>query len=68
MTENRQWSILMPEILHLTLKRKYFAQIANKQKRTEFRKRKLYWRKRLEGRKIDAILFRNGYGKTSPKC
>jgi hypothetical protein len=57
----------MPEILHLTLKRKYFAQIANKQKRTEFRKRKPYWRKRLEGRKFDAILFRNRYGKNVPE-
>jgi hypothetical protein len=30
LTEKRQWSILMLEILHLTQKRKYFAQIANK--------------------------------------
>jgi len=57
----------MPEILHLTLKREYFAQIASKQKRTEFRKQKPYWRKRLEGRKIDAILFRYGYGKSVPE-
>jgi hypothetical protein len=57
----------MPEILRLTLKRKYFAQIANKQKHTEYQKRKPYWRKRLEGRKFDAIRFRNGYGKNVPE-
>jgi hypothetical protein len=50
----------MPEILHLTLKREYFAQIAKGQKRTEYREQKPYWRKRLEGRKFNAILFRNG--------
>ncbi len=57
----------MAEILRLTLKREYFAQIAKKQKRTEYRKRKPYWRKRLEGRKFEAILFRNGYGKNVPE-
>ena len=57
----------MKEILRLTLKREYFAQIANKQKHTEYRKRKPYWPKRLEGRKFDAILFRNGYGKNVPE-
>jgi hypothetical protein len=57
----------MSEILHLTLKREYFAQIAKKQKHTEFRKRKPYWRKRLEGRKFDEIKFRNGYGKNVPE-
>jgi hypothetical protein len=30
----------MPEILHLTSKREYFAQIAKKQKHVEYRKRK----------------------------
>jgi hypothetical protein len=57
----------MSEILHLTLKRKYFAEIASKVKRTEFRQRKPYWRKRLEGRKYDQIRFRNGYGKHVPE-
>jgi hypothetical protein len=57
----------MPEILHLTLKREYFAQIAKGQKRTEYREQKPYWRKRLEGRKFNAILFRNGYAKGAPE-
>jgi hypothetical protein len=55
------------EILHLTLKREYFAQIVNKQKDKEYRECKPYWRKRLEGRKFDAVLFRNGYGKKVPE-
>ena len=57
----------MSEILHLTLKREYFAGIASGKKRTEYRKQKPYWRKRLEGRDFDAILFRNGYGKKVPE-
>jgi len=57
----------MPEILHLTLKREYFDQIAKKQKHTEYRDQKSYWRKRLEGRKYDLIRFRNGYGKHVPE-
>lgn len=57
----------MKEILRLTLKREYFAQIANEQKHTEYRERKPYWRKRLEGKKFKTILFRNGYGKNVPE-
>ena len=57
----------MKEILHLTLKREYFAEIANKQKFTEYRKRKPYWRKGLEGKKFKTILFRNGNGKNVPE-
>ena len=57
----------MSEILHLTLRREYFAQIAKKQKHTEYREQKPYWRKRLEGRKFKTILFRNGYGKSVPE-
>jgi len=41
-----------PEIIHLTLKQEYFAQIVNKQKHTEYRQQKPYWRKRFEGQKI----------------
>jgi len=35
----------------LNLERKYFAAIAAGTKRIEYRERKPYWRKRLEGRK-----------------
>jgi hypothetical protein len=54
-------------ILHLTLHRDPFAQIAAKKKRVEYRKRKPYWRKRLEHRKYDVIKFRNGYATCAPE-
>ncbi len=57
----------MSEILHLNLHRAFFAAIANKQKRIEYRKQSTYWRKRLENRRYDAILFRNGYAKDAPE-
>jgi hypothetical protein len=57
----------MSNILHLNLRREYFAQIAAKTKRIEYRKRKPYWRKRLEGRHYDVIKFRNGYATNAPE-
>ena len=57
----------MSEILHLNLHREFFTAIANKQKRIEYRRQSRYWRKRLEERKYDAILFRNGYAKDAPE-
>ena len=57
----------MSEILHLNLHREFFAAIANKRKRVDYRRQSRYWRKRLEERKYDAILFRNGYAKHAPE-
>lgn len=57
----------MTEVLHLTLHRKWFADIAAKKKRIEYREQKQYWRKRLEGRKYDEIKFRNGYAPNAPE-
>jgi ASC-1-like (ASCH) protein len=57
----------MPEILHLNLHRKFFDAIARGEKPIEYRDRTAYWRKRLEGRKYDAILFRNGYATDAPE-
>jgi hypothetical protein len=57
----------MSEILHLNLHREFFAAIANKQKHIEYRRQSRYWRKRLEERKYDSILFRNGYAKDAPE-
>jgi hypothetical protein len=54
-------------ILHLTLKREWFDQIARGEKKKEFRQYEPYWKKRLEGRKYDAILFRNGYASNAPE-
>ena len=34
---------------------------------SEYRKRSPYWRKRLEDRNYDALLFRNGYAKDAPE-
>lgn len=57
----------MPEILHLNLHREFFAAIASGHKRIEYRKQTRYWRKRLEDRNYDTILFRNGYAKDAPE-
>ena len=54
-------------ILPLTLHRQYFAAIAVGTKKTEYRKRKPYWKKRLEGRDYDVVHFRNGYLKNAPE-
>jgi hypothetical protein len=51
----------MPAILHLNLRRKWFAKIAKKTKRVEYRKYTPYWRRRIENRDYDVIHFRNGY-------
>jgi hypothetical protein len=37
-------------------------------KRVEYRQRTPFWRKRLEGRKYDAIKFRNGYASKAPEA
>lgn len=57
----------MPELLHLNLHGEYFDAIATGRKRTELRDQSVYWRKRLENRKYDAIVFRNGYAKNAPE-
>lgn len=54
-------------ILHLNLHREFFAQIAAKTKRIEYRKRTPYWQKRIEGRKYAVIQFRNGYATQAPE-
>src|SRR6476620_658631 len=60
---------VMPKrsILHLNLKREFFDDIAARKKRTEYRSRTFYWRRRIEGRDYDVICFRNGYSKKSPE-
>jgi hypothetical protein len=54
-------------ILSLTLHRQYFEEIATGRKDKEYRKRKPYWKKRLEDRDYDLIRFRNGYAKDAPE-
>jgi hypothetical protein len=55
------------KLLHLTLKKKWFDMIAAGEKREEYREIKPYWNKRLQGKRYDAIQFRNGYSKNAPK-
>ena len=57
----------MKSILHLNLHREWFAAIANKTKRIEYRSQTPYWRRRLEGRHYDVIQFRNGYATKAPE-
>ncbi len=57
----------MKAILHLNLHREFFAAIANRTKRIEYRAQTPYWRRRLEGRDYDAIQFRNGYATKAPE-
>lgn len=54
-------------ILQLNLHREFFAQVAARAKRVEYRERTPYWQKRLEGRKYSVIQFRNGYATKAPE-
>ena len=53
-------------ILHLTLHRQWFDQIANGTKKIEYREAKPYWISRLEGQTFDEVHFRNGYHREAP--
>ena len=54
-------------VLHLNLHREWFAAIAARTKRIEYRRRTPYWKARLENRRYDAIQFRNGYATSAPE-
>ena len=61
----------MGNILHLTLKKKWFDLIAMGLKKHEYREMKPYWEKRLVGddgvgKVFDVVNFRNGYRPDSP--
>ena len=58
----------MSEILQLNLHREFFAAIANKQKRIEYRKQSRYWRKRLEGENLTPSFSATVMRKTHRKC
>ncbi len=53
-------------VLHLTLKKKWFNLIASGKKGVEYRKFKPYWEKRLVGKNFQEVHFRNGYSKNAP--
>lgn len=50
----------------MTLIRKWFDQIAYGVKTEEYREIKPYWTSKLENRRYDVIVFRNGYSPTAP--
>lgn len=54
------------KILHLTLLKKWFDEIASGRKVEEYRDLKPYWEIRLENRDYDEIWFKNGYSKGVP--
>lgn len=54
------------KILHLTLHKQWFDEIAEGKKIEEYRDFKDYWKKRLENREYDEVWFRNGYAKDCP--
>jgi len=53
-------------ILHLTLKKRWYGLIESGVKLEEYREIKPYWNKRLLSKHYDAVRFRNGYRKDSP--
>jgi hypothetical protein len=53
-------------VLHLTLKNKFFQQIAGGEKPYEYRVVKPYWTRRLEGKTFAEVHFKNGYAADAP--
>jgi hypothetical protein len=58
---------LPPNVLYLNLHREFFAAIAAGTKKTEYRRATEFWARKLEGRRYDQILFRNGYAPDAPQ-
>ncbi len=54
------------KVLHLTLHRLWFDEIAAGRKHYEYRLKTPYWKARLESKDFEEVWFRNGYGKNSP--
>jgi hypothetical protein len=58
---------IVKRILHLNIHREWFAAVAARKVRIEYRDRIPYWRRRLEGREYDFVQFRNGYDIEAPE-
>lgn len=54
-------------ILHLTIKKKWFDMILSGEKTEDYREITPYWNVRILGKKFDAVLIRNGYKKDAPE-
>ncbi len=52
--------------LYLTLRRRWFDEIAAGTKTVEYREMTPYWQRRIVGRQYDEVHFRNGYRQDSP--
>lgn len=57
---------VMPKVLYLILKKRWFDMIATGEKKEEYREMKPYWEKRLCNKSFDFVVFRNGYAKNAP--
>jgi len=55
------------KILTINIKRKYFDQMKNGEKKEEYRLITKYWIDRLENKEYDFIRFQNGYNRNSEK-
>ncbi len=53
-------------VLHLTIRRQFFEEIAGGVKRCEYRDLKPYWTSRLEGKTFDEVHFRSGRTRNVP--
>lgn len=63
--------MIIKKMLHLTLMKKYFDQIAEGSKKIEYRENKPYWQTRLTNpdgtfKHFDIARFKNGYSKKAP--
>jgi hypothetical protein len=58
---------MRPRVLDVPIKRKWFDQILEGEKLTEYRRFGTFWRSRLEGKQYDQIRFRNGYAADAPQ-
>ena len=59
--------LLMPSVLHLTLHRKWFADIASKKNASNVGNKNHIGVRGLEERKYDVVKFRNGYAPNAPE-
>lgn len=56
----------MATVLNLTIKKHWFDMIKSGKKKEEYRDIKQYWIDRLDGKKYDYVVFKNGYSDTAP--
>jgi hypothetical protein len=60
-------AIVLPRVLRLTLKKRWFDMIASGEKKEEYREIKDWIISRLHGKSYDVVEFSNGYGAHVPK-